>query len=121
MSTNDFRYGDVILAAIDNKKARRLRGHKGDPDKLRPAVWVRDSFMAGWSGVAGMTTLSHYGNGEPRIPVEWTLSGRETYLWGGRIVWITNDSIHERLGHLSPADLEKVWQMHGDELASLGL
>ena len=89
--------GEVVSAFVHNVAVPRT--------VARPAVLVYQRYDGSWA-VAGLTTASHYGSGEPRVPIpDWELIPlkRLGYLWGPRLPTLPPDDVRHHLGWAPPS------------------
>jgi hypothetical protein len=112
-----YRLGDVIEASITEPGRNRFEG------KLRPCIWIADDPIRRWHGVAKMTTLDRFEDGQRRKPLQWKggIYTKGSYLWADRITWIPERAIEKVIGHLNDADLKTVAEVHAAELRQLGV
>lgn len=120
--SDELTLGDVVLVNVVNKREQAEAGVTLT-GKFRPSVWIARSVLEGWTGVVGLTTKASFDVGGARRPAtgQFGYFARPSYLWGGRIVWVTDDSIERRLGRVDEATLDAVWAQHGAEMRALGL
>lgn len=115
---NALALGDVVLCNVLNP-----RENAAATGKPRPAVWVAADPTTGMHFVAGLTSLARFGNGEARTPIDYRAPGYylQTYLWGGKLVRVTPESVLKRIGELSDWDLDKVLEEYEPDMRRLNV
>ncbi len=89
-----YRSGTIAIAQMCHPALGRL------DHKPRPVVLIAPRGESQWM-VMGLTTNSHFANGEPRpLVTSWEKLGLQKpgYLWGNRLVAISTMDIHRVIG-----------------------
>lgn len=103
----------VTCAIMEFEAAARY----GTGAKRRPAIVVAISGANVY--LAGLTTLTHYGDGKPRVRLVPGVAGRDSYLWGGKLINARPDTIGAVIRpSITPAEAEVVIREHRRDLGA---
>ncbi len=112
-----FAPGDIAVVDVQNRREQARSGTRVKP-KPRPSV-IAAVKPDGWVLIAGLTSLSHFGDGAPRTayhPSPCTGLTAAGYLWGGKLVAVPASAVGERIGRINEDLGRKVIAAHSDEL-----
>lgn len=112
-----FAPGDIAVVDVQNRREQATSGTRVKP-KPRPSV-IAVVKPDGWVLIAGLTSLSEFSDGTPRVayhPSPRTGLTMAGYLWGGKLVAVPAPAVGKRLGCINEDLGRKVIAAHSDEL-----